>query len=618
MEYIFVKHISLPKTDILLLLMKNILNTLDEKTSLFVHSSASKRFQFINRNHQPHSGISSLLVILFLAYGILCTTGCKSPVYPRDATFGYFLYKGNDSIYNTPIHREKQYFNPILSGFQPDPSICRKGNDYYLVNSSFAYYPGVPIYHSTDLVNWTSIGHVLNRPSQLQLDKTRLSGGIYAPDIKYNPHNDTFYLITTCVDGIGNFLVKTKDPLKREWSDPIPLPEVGGIDPAIFFDENGKSYIVNNDAPKGKAEYDGHRAIWIREFDTATDRTVGQAQVIIDGGVDKTQHPIWIEGPHLYKINGIYYLMAAEGGTGPNHSEVIFSSSSPKGPFKPCAINPILTQRDLPAERNNPITCTGHADLVETPEGEWYAVFLGCRPYEGDYYNTGRETFLLPVNWQNGQPVILEKGKEILYIVDKEGLKPTSGTLTGNFTDRTAPFSLPLDDKWTFIRVPQKQWWKVENGELVLSPEEVSIREIANPAFIGRRVQHQCFEAETEVSFYPASEKDFAGLVCYQNEKHYFAFGMTRTENKICLSLRCAQGKEEQILNEQPLNSPTVSVKVVAEKANYHFYYRQAGQKTWEKFYTKGDGRLLSTHAAGGFTGAFVGMYASGSHPFAE
>jgi xylan 1,4-beta-xylosidase len=175
-----------------------------------------------------------------------------------------------------------------------------------------------------------------------------------------------------------------------------------------------------------------------------------------------------------------------------------------------------------------------------------------------------------------------------------------------------------LDDKWTFIRVPQKQWWKVENGELVLSPEEVSIREIANPAFIGRRIQHQCFEAETEVSFYPASEKDFAGLVCYQNEKHYFAFGMTRTENKTCLSLRCAQGKEEQILNEQPLNSPTVSVKVVAEKANYHFYYRQAGQKTWKKFYNKGDGRLLSTHSAGGFTGSFVGMYASGRHPFAE
>ena len=169
------------------------------------------------------------------------------------------------------------------------------------------------------------------------------------------------------------------------------------------------------------------------------------------------------------------------------------------------------------------------------------------------------------MNWQNGQPVILEKGKEIPYIVDKEGLNPTPGTLTGNFTDRTAPFSLPLDDKWTFIRVPQKQWWKVENGELLLSPEEVSIREIANPAFIGRRIQHQCFEAETELSFYPASEKDFAGLVCYQSEKHYFAFGITRTENKICLSLRCAQGKEEQILNEQPLNSPTVSVKVKSE-----------------------------------------------------
>ncbi len=551
-----------------------------------------------------------------LLSSLLCSSfiGCTEQISPQDAIFSYFLYKGNDSIFNTPIDSEKQYFNPILSGFHPDPSICRKGNDYYLVNSSFAYYPGIPIYHSTDLVNWTSIGHVLNRPSQLNLDNIRLSGGIYAPDIKYNPYNDTFYLITTCVDGIGNFLVKTKDPMTKEWSEPILLPDVGGIDPAIFFDENGKSYIVNNDAPAGKAEYDGHRAIWIREFDTATDQTMGKARVIIDGGVDKTQHPIWIEGPHLYKINDKYYLMAAEGGTGPEHSEVIFSSHSPEGPFKPCTINPILTQRDLPAERKSPITCAGHADLVETPEGKWYAVFLGCRPYKNDYYNTGRETFLLPVSWQKKQPIILKKGEEIPYIVEKQVLKPISNTLTGNFTDSTASFSLPLENKWTFIRTPRKQWWRIKNGKMIISPEDTSIRNVTNPAFIGRRIQHQCFEAETKVSFCPASEQDFAGLVCFQNEKHYFAFGITGSQNNLILSLRYAQGEDEQILSELPLESPTISVKVIAEQDKYSFYYLSKKTNDWIEFYTEADGRILSTHTAGGFTGAMVGMYASGRH----
>ena len=201
-------------------------------------------------------------------------------------------------------------------------------------------------------------------------DDLRISGGIYAPDIKYNPSNGLFYVITTNVDGGGNFFVTTDNPKKGEWSDPIYLPEVRGIDPSFLFDTDGKAYILNNDAPQGKAEYDGHRAIWIREFDWKNNRTISQQKMIIDGGIDKSQKPIWIEGPHLYHINNTYYLIAAEGGTGPDHREVAFTSHSPFGPFVPCQTNPILTQRDLPNDRDNPVTCVGHADLVETPEGD--------------------------------------------------------------------------------------------------------------------------------------------------------------------------------------------------------------------------------------------------------
>lgn len=274
----------------------------------------------------------SLIIILFTIATGLNITGCQSIPQTNEAIFDFFEYQGEDVIFETPIDSIYEYRNPIVCGFYPDPSICRKGEDYYMVHSSFSYYPGIPILHSRDLVHWEQIGHVLDRPSQLKLDNLRLSGGIYAPAISYNPVNDTFYVVTTCVDGIGNFVVKTKDP-QQGWSDPILLPEVGGIDPSLFFDEDGKAYLVHNDAPIGIPEYDGHRAIWIHNYDPGTDQTFGKKQVIVDGGVDKSKHPVWIEGPHLYKIKGKYYLMAAEGGTSINHSEVIFTSDHVKGPY---------------------------------------------------------------------------------------------------------------------------------------------------------------------------------------------------------------------------------------------------------------------------------------------
>ena len=470
-----------------------------------------------------------------MAMGAACLSACSPSLQKTEtAVFSNFCYSGNDSVWNRNIDSASQYMNPILGGFYSDPSICRKGNDYFLVNSSFSYYPGVPIFHSKDLVNWKPLGHVLNRPSQLNLDGIRLSGGIYAPSIQYNPHNDMFYMITTCVDGIGNFLVKTDNPMKGEWSDPILLPQVGGIDPSLFFDDNGKGYIVNNDALEGEPQWNGHRAIWIHEFDTATDKVVGEAKVIVDGGIDKTKKPVWIEGPHMYKVDGTYYLMAAEGGTGPNHSEVVLSSESPKGPYKPCRINPILTQRDLPADRINPVTNAGHADIIDTPDGKWWAVFLACRPYEGDFYNTGRETFLLPVEWKDKQPVILEQGREIPYVVNKEGLEGDGCELNGNFSETVDDFTATLDYRWSFIRTPRSQWWGAEEGKLVITPQTVSIAEVANPAFIGRRQQHLAFESSVCMSYVPGKETDMAGMVCYQDESHYFVLGRSvRNGNRL-------------------------------------------------------------------------------------
>ena len=371
------------------------------------------------------------------------------------ALFDYFSYKGNDDFYiSNPLSDEDYFYNPILPGWYSDPSVCTNGEgDYFLVTSTFTYFPGVPIFHSKDLVNWKQIGHVLNRASQLvNMEGQKVSGGIFAPAISYNPYNKTYYMVTTNV-GAGNFFVKTQDPF-GEWSEPVILPEVGGIDPSFFFDEDGKAYIVNNDeAPDNKPEYSGHRTIRIQEFDVKTDKTVGPRKILVNKGAQPTDKPIWIEGPHLYKINGKYFLMSAEGGTGNWHSEVIFRGDSPMGKFFPWKNNPILTQRHLNSDRPNSVTCAGHADLIQTKEGDWWAVFLACRPINNQFENLGRETFMMPVKWsEDGFPYMTQGDDLVPMIVKREGVKRDSTVTYGNF-ELIENFDSPvLDMTWMTLR----------------------------------------------------------------------------------------------------------------------------------------------------------------------
>ncbi len=252
---------------------------------------------------------------------------------------------------------------------------------YYLVNSSFSYYPGLLIFHSRDLVNWQPIGAALNRPEQLDLSGLGVSMGLFAPTIRY--HKGTFYLVCTLVGKQGNFVVTAKNP-SGPWSNPVWLPQVKGIDPSLFFDDNDKAYIVfNSNAPDNKPLYPGHATIRLYAFDEVALKTTGEETILVNGGTDITKKPRWIEGPHLYKKDGFYYLLCAEGGTEYNHSEVIFRSKTVDGPYEVYHKNPVLTQRQLNPERKNPVTSTGHADMVETTDGRWYAVFLGCRPLCG-------------------------------------------------------------------------------------------------------------------------------------------------------------------------------------------------------------------------------------------
>jgi beta-xylosidase len=537
----------------------------------------------------------------------------------NSATFENFNYSAVNRF--AAQTTKNQYQNPILAGFMPDPSICRKDGDYYLVNSTFAYFPGVPIWHSKDLVNWTQIGHVLNRPSQLRLGNAQMSWGVYAPDIKYNPHDRKFYMITTGTGYGSTSIVTTDDPKKQNWSDPISLNDVKGIDPSLFFDEDGKAYIVNNDAPAYPAEYDGHRAIWIREFDWKNGKTVGEQKVLVDKGVKPADKPIWIEGPHLYKINGIYYLMCAEGGTADWHSEVVLTSDSPWGPFKPCAVNPILTQRLLPRDRKNPVTSSGHADLVQTAKGDWYAVFLACMPYRGGLYNTGRETFLLPVTWKNGQPIILPDGQEIPYSVDKSAEQialEKENKVKGFDFYKPGPLwtAKGLRDHAIFVRNPQGNFYHIDKNKLCMELKNTNLQERSNPAFIAQRVTAWEFTAETTVDFKPATCHDFAGLALYQNEAHFMQFGKTldSISGKSMLVLEAFRRGQNVARHQVVLTGksvkPTLRVKAITAE-RYQFSYSLDGGKKWSVLGEPIDATLLSTEVARGFQGAVVGVYAT-------
>jgi xylan 1,4-beta-xylosidase len=539
----------------------------------------------------------------------------------NEPIFQNFEYVGKDEIYVENPLPEGHFYSPILQGCYPDPSITRKGDDYYLVTSSFVMFPGVPIFHSKDLVNWKQIGHVLERESQLKVGDAGISMGVYAPDILYNPHNDTFYLITTqFAGGFGNIVVKTKDPLQGNWSDPIKL-NFDGIDPALFFDDDGKAYVVHNDAPdEGKELYQGHRVIKVWDYDVEKDQvTAGTDKIIVDGGVDISKKPIWIEAPHVYKRYGRYYLMCAEGGTGANHSEVIFVSDSPRGPYKPAEKNPILSQRHLDKSRPNPVEWAGHADLVETPNGDWYGVFLAIRPNEKGRVNTGRETFILPVDWSGEWPVF-QGGMEPLKpsIEMPRGAENKTGTddffPSGNFTFVDNFGGTGLDDRWIALRGPREKFIRKSKNGLVIKPFNVNIKALKPISTLFHRQQHATFSASVDMHYKPETAGDLAGLACVQSEAFNYVFGVTKSGKDYYLVLeRTEKGTSKLIAQTRLERMGKISLKVTANGDDYRFYYAM-NNGTFENLGGTVSGDILSTDVAGGFTGAMIGLYATSAN----
>ena len=566
------------------------------------------------------AGSRTRLYVCSLAGAALLTlTSCSPPPQaPDTARFDWFHYEGADPAYESLAVGPDEYLNPILTGFYPDPSNTRVGEDYYLVTSTFAYFPGLPVFHSRDLVHWTQIGNAIDRQDQVEFGNLGLSRGLFAPSIEH--HEGVFYILNTCVDCGGNFIITASDPA-GPWSDPVWLPELeGGIDPALFIDEDGRAYTLNNGPPDRDPEYDGHRAIWIQAFDLETLTSFGPRTVLIDGGVDFAARPIWIEGPHIYKVDGRYYLMAAEGGTAEGHSQVVLRCDSPTGPYTAYAGNPVLTQRGLPASREFPITSAGHADLVQTPAGDWWATFLAVRPYGDDLHNTGRETFLLPVNWDEGWPRITGPGETIPYVLERPDLptEPESGPpMTGSFSVEESfdGEALPLD--WMSLRNTRTPWMQLENGALLLEARPVGLGDFANPSYVGRRQQHMNARASTIVEFIPRQDGDRAGLVALQNDEFWYFIGLARQDGEDRILVERRAGPDDPAGGEilasipfAPAPGTPLRLAIQARGGEYDFLYATGPDAEWTPLLENADGTVLSTRIAGGFVGVTLGLYA--------
>lgn len=480
------------------------------------------------------------------------------------------------------------YNNPVMPGFYPDPSICRVENDFYLVNSTFQYFPGIPIHHSKDLIHWEQIGNCIDRSSQMNLSKTGFAGGLYAPTIRY--HEGIFYMINTNVSHGGNYYVTATNPA-GPWSDPIWVAQ-GGIDPELFFDEDGKCYFMSTD-----------QQIKLREIDVKTGKFIGEQKRLWEGTGGR-----YPEGPHLYKKDGYYYLMIAEGGTEYGHKVTIARSRFIDGPYEPNPSNPILTHQ-CEAGQSSPIQGTGHADMIQAADGSWWIAFLAFRPQSASHHLLGRETFLAPVRWdKNAWPVVNGNGIVSLKM-DCNTLPQVNmpeKSLKNDFSEKK------LGMEWCYLCNPHDGNYSLteRSGFLRLKPSAVSINEMDSPTFVGRRQQHINFRSTVALDAGGLKDGAEAGLSVYMSYNYHYDLSVACRNGSRYLNLNYFLGSLKHLEKEVRLEKDFIYLRVVGSPDYYTFYY-SADNKSYEKLGTI-DTRFLSSETAGGFTGVFLGLYAQG------
>ncbi|MBR2288213.1 MAG: family 43 glycosylhydrolase [Clostridia bacterium] len=490
--------------------------------------------------------------------------------------------------------------NPILPGFYPDPSICRVGDDYYMVTSSFSYFPGVPIFHSKDLIHWEQIGHVLSRPEQLPLTCRQISGGIFAPTIRY--HEGVFYMITTNVNFGGDIVCTATDPA-GPWSEVHVIEGAPGIDPSLFFDDDDSCWMCGTDWSKG------YGAIWLAPFDTKTFALCGERVELWRGAMHDVHAP---EAPHIYKKDGWYYLMIAEGGTEFFHSETIARSEKITGKYRGYRGNPILTHRHL--GQLYPISNTGHADLVQTQNGEWYMVLLASRPYGGYHLTLGRETFITPVDWSGDWPVVNPGVGHVDWTCPAPALEECV------FPEK--------DDNdfhamcWNYLGTP-----KADGDPVKASARALDIRCVAAPfipdsdsegdeivrsalGFYGRRQQHMVMDASVTAAL-PDDASASCGLSVLQNDFASLRLEMKHTPDGVKVqAIRAWRDGKNGPYRQLILGESAAQSQAVLEL--------HAREQDWTlvcdgKEIAHADGSFMGSESCGGFVGAYIGMFASGN-----
>lgn len=494
------------------------------------------------------------------------------------------INKRNNPFASPPFPNEKvTYQNPIIPGFHSDPSVCRVGDDYYLITSTFEYFPGVPVFHSKDLVNWEQIGYCINRKEQLPQGIN-----IFAATIRH--HDGLFYMITTNLKGrSGNFYVTATNPA-GPWSDPVFI-DVPGIDPDLFWDEDGKSYVISSE-------------FFLYEIDLKNGKLLTEGKKVWYGTGGR-----YAEGPHIYKKDGFYYLMAAEGGTEEAHSETIARSNNIWGPYTENPANPILTHVTAAAQGFS-IGGTGHADIIQAHDNSWWMVFHGYRNISDKVHHIlGRETCLAPVVWpKNGWPVV-----------------NGNGTVTENMTCETLPLK-PFPTKpaktdfdentlgleWNYIQYPVDGNISLAErpGFLRLKGAPETISTSNTSTFTGRRLTDFYFTATTRLEFNPKKENEEAGMVLVNNGSHFDLLVKQKNGKRVAV-VKLQFGRTIYTSKEFALKPGPVDLKITGDKTTFTFWVAQ-GDNEFKAIETA-DAKFLATETVGYFTGVYVGLYATGN-----
>jgi xylan 1,4-beta-xylosidase len=501
-----------------------------------------------------------------------------------------FVYTSSNAQYSP-----KSFNNPILPGFNPDPSICRVGEDYYLVTSSFTWYPGIPIYHSRDLVNWKLIGHGISRPGQLDFNGIKDKNGIWAVTIRY--HDGLFYLISTCSDCGGNFYITAENP-SEEWSDPVWLHDAKGIDPSLFWDDDGKCYYVGN-YWDFESSWPGQCAIWAQELNLKEKKLTGEKKILTYGHASNASHT---EAPHIYKVDGRYLLVTAEGGTDIYHAVTVHHSTSVLAPYLASKINPVLTHRHLGAE--SLLQAVGHADLVQTQNGEWWAVVLGKRIVEGQF-PLSRETFLCKVNIENGIPVFNDGHGQVLLEQTRPDL-PWTPVASEEFRDNFE--SDKLDLKWYTSRTSEENFYSIKKGNVIMQMRSQVIDSLVNSSLLIQRTRHFKFTATTKLTFRTSAKNEQAGLIIYRTNESYY---MLMKGKESVVLVRKFEGKK-QVITEVHYDKDEIYLNAETNGLNIQFHFGES----LDNMKSIGEVQslvVISDSPVNKFNGTGIGMYATGN-----